>query len=129
MVEGIWNGISGAASWLWDQIVGFGGDVVNWFAGVFGIHSPSRVMRDEIGKMLGLGMVEGIEDSREAVLGAVRDMGQAATGGLSAGIGVNSPGIGGKHITLNQYNNSPKALTRREIYRQTHNALALAGGA
>lgn len=129
LVEGIWNGISGAASWLWDQIVGFGGDVVNWFAGVFGIHSPSRVMRDEIGKMLGLGMVEGIEDSREAVLGAVRDMGQAATGGLSAGIGVNSPGIGGKHITLNQYNNSPKALTRREIYRQTHNALALAGGA
>jgi len=129
LVEGIWNGISGAASWLWDQIVGFGGDVVNWFAGVFGIHSPSRVMRDEIGKMLGLGMVEGIEDSREAVLGAVRDMGQAATGGLSAGIGVNSPSIGGKHITLNQYNNSPKALTRREIYRKTHNALALAGGA
>lgn len=130
LVSGIWDGISGAASWLWDKITGFGNDVLGWFKGIFGIHSPSRVMRDEIGKMLGLGVVDGIEDSRTAVLDAVRNMGEAATSGLSAGIGVNSPGIaGGKHITLNQYNTSPKALSRREIYRQTHNALALAGGA
>ncbi len=131
IVEGIWNGISGAASWLWDKITGFGNDILGWFKGIFGIHSPSRVMRDEIGKFLGLGIAEGIEDSKNAVHGASKALSRKAVEGVPDGAGGpgNGPGIGGKHITINQYNTSPKALSRREIYRQTHNALALAGGA
>ena len=130
IVKGIWDGISGAASWLWDKITGFGKDILGWFKGIFGIHSPSRVMRDEIGKFLGLGMAEGIEDGMQAVNSAVHKLSGAALDGFDtpnrpAGNG----GVAGRSITFNQYNNSPKALSRREIYRQTHNALAFAGGA
>lgn len=130
IVKGIWDGISGAASWLWDKITGFGNDILGWFKGIFGIHSPSRVMRDEIGKFLGLGMAEGIEDGMQAVNSAVHKLSGAALDGFDtpnrpAGNG----GVAGRSITFNQYNNSPKALSRREIYRQTHNALAFAGGA
>lgn len=130
IVKGIWDGISGAASWLWDKITGFGNDILGWFKGIFGIHSPSRVMRDEIGKFLGLGMAEGIEDGMQAVNSAVHKLSGAALDGFDtpnrpAGNG----GVVGRSITFNQYNNSPKALSRREIYRQTHNALAFAGGA
>lgn len=131
LVKGLWNGISNSYQWIKDKISGWVGNVMDFIKGLFGIHSPSRVMRDEVGKMLGLGMAEGIEDSRNAVNGAVRKLGNAAMGGLSTGSGGGSTtaAAGGRSIVFNQYNNSPKALSRREIYRQTHNALAYAGGA
>lgn len=130
IVKGIWDGISGAASWLWDKITGFGSDVINWFKGIFGIHSPSRVMRDQIGKFLGLGMAEGIEDGMQAVNSAVHKLSGAALDGFSTpNVPAGNGGAAGNSIVFNQYNNSPKALSRREIYRQTHNALAFAGGA
>ena len=130
LVTGLWNGISNSFTWIKNKISGWVGNVMDFIKGLFGIKSPSRVMRDEVGKMLGLGMAEGIEDSRNAVNGAVRKLGDAALGGLSpAGGGASaSGGVGGRTIIFNQTNNSPRALSRREIYRQTHNALAFAGG-
>ena len=130
IVEGLWSGISNSFQWIKDKISGWVGNVMDFIKGLFGIHSPSAVMRDEVGKMLGLGMAEGIEDSRNAVNGAVRKLGDAALGGLSP-VGGGAPGTaaGGRTIIFNQTNNSPRALSRREIYRQTHNALAFAGGA
>ena len=130
IVQGLWNGISNSFTWIKNKISGWVGNVMDFIKGLFGIHSPSAVMRDEVGKMLGLGMAEGIEDSRNAVNGAVRKLGDAALGGLSP-VGGGAPGAaaGGRTIIFNQTNNSPRALSRREIYRQTHNALAFAGGA
>lgn len=130
MIQGLWDGISNSFTWIKDKISGWVGNVMDFIKGLFGIHSPSTVFRDEVGKMLGLGMAEGIEDSRNAVNGAVRKLGNAAVGGLSTGSGGGATAAaGGRSIVFNQYNNSPKALSRREIYRQTHNALAYAGGA
>lgn len=130
IVQGLWDGISGAYNWIKDKISGWVGNVMDFIKGLFGIHSPSTVFRDEIGKMLGLGMAEGITDSRDAVNSAVRKLGDAALGGLSA-TGGGAPGVatGGKAINYTQNIYSPRALSRREIYRQTNNALAFAGGA
>lgn len=131
LVTGLWNGISNSFQWIKDKISGWVGNVMDFIKGLFGIHSPSAVMRDEVGKMLGLGMAEGIESSRNAVNGAVRKLGDAALGGLSpVGGGAGASGAaGGRVINYTQNNYSPRALSRREIYRQTHNALAFAGGA
>ena len=63
LIKGLWNGITGVKDWILDKIGGFTSSVLSSIKGFFGIHSPSRVMRDEVGKMLGLGMAEGIEDS------------------------------------------------------------------
>ena len=131
LVAGLWEGISGSYTWIKNKITGWVGNVTSFIKNLFGINSPSTLMRDEVGKMLGLGMAEGIEQSRSAVNSAVRTLGNAAMGGLSSGIGQTSGGTvatGGKTIILNQTNNSPRALSRLEIYRQTHNALAYAGG-
>lgn len=129
LVTGLWNGISNSFTWIKNKISGWVGNVMDFIKGLFGIHSPSAVMRDEVGKMLGLGMAEGIEDSRNAVNGAVRKLGDAALGGLSpAGGGAPGAAAGGRSINFTQNNYSPRALSRREIYRQTHNALAFAGG-
>lgn len=67
LVQGIWNGISDAASWIWDKISGFCSGIVDKIKGFFGIHSPSKLFADEIGKMLGLGLGEGFDDSLGSV--------------------------------------------------------------
>ena len=71
IVNGIWAGIKA----VWDQLVSWLSDQIDstlgWLADFLGIHSPSTVTRDRIGKPMGqgigLGMVEGIEDSRSDV--------------------------------------------------------------
>lgn len=75
IVRGIWNGISGMGGWLMDQIGGFAGGIVDGIKGFFGIGSPSKVMRDEIGHWLPPGIAEGIEDEAAEPLKALDDMG------------------------------------------------------
>lgn len=67
IVEGLWDGIKGAASWLGDQISGFVGGVVDGVKGFFGIHSPSTVFRDEVGKQLAAGIGLGFTDEMDTV--------------------------------------------------------------
>lgn len=67
IVEGLWEGIKGAASWLGDQISGFVGGVVDGVKGFFGIHSPSTVFRDEVGKQLAAGIGLGFTDEMDTV--------------------------------------------------------------
>lgn len=61
IVHGIWSGISGAAGWLMNQISGFANNIVSGIKGLFGIHSPSTVMRDQVGKYLAEGVAVGWE--------------------------------------------------------------------
>lgn len=63
IVSGIWNGISGAAGWLYNKISGFASSVVSNIKGFFGIHSPSKVMRDEVGKYLAKGIAVGFDEN------------------------------------------------------------------
>lgn len=131
LVEGIWSGISGGYTWIKDKISGWVGNVTDFIKGLFGINSPSTVMRDEVGKMLGAGVAEGITESRGTVQKAVRGLKTAAVDGVQSGgsiTGTAAAATGGNTINFYQTNNSPRALSRREIYRQTHNALAIAGG-
>ena len=61
IVHGIWSGISGAAGWLMDKISSFASGIVDGIKGFFGIASPSKVMRDEVGKYLAEGVAVGWE--------------------------------------------------------------------
>lgn len=61
IVQGIWNGIIGAKDWLWDKITGFASGIVDGFKSALGIHSPSRVLRDMVGKFIPQGIGVGID--------------------------------------------------------------------
>ncbi len=67
MIEGIWNGIRNAKDWLLDKVKDWCGSVLDGIKGFFGIHSPSTVFRDEVGKFLALGVGEGFEKNIGAV--------------------------------------------------------------
>lgn len=68
IVEGLWNGINNAKDWVLGKISGFVDSITSGIKNFFGIHSPSRVMRDEIGKNLMLGMADGISKNASSVL-------------------------------------------------------------
>lgn len=70
IVQGLWNGIQGAAGWLLGRIRGWCSNILNGIKGFFGIHSPSRVMRDEVGVQLAKGMALGIRDGESYVIRA-----------------------------------------------------------
>lgn len=61
IVDGIWKGISGATGWLKNKIGEFASGVVDGIKDFFGIHSPSRLMADEVGKFLPKGLAVGFE--------------------------------------------------------------------
>ena len=60
IVSGIWEGISGSISWIYGKIKGWVGDVLSYIKRLFGIKSPSTVMREQVGKYLSYGLGDGI---------------------------------------------------------------------
>ena len=67
LVQGIWNGISNGLGWIKGKIQGWVGNVTSFIKSLFGIHSPSTVMRDEVGQYLALGIGEGFVDAMGSV--------------------------------------------------------------
>ena len=60
IVNGIWQGISNGTAWIFGKISEWVGSVLAYIKGLFGIKSPSTVMREEVGKMLSYGLGDGI---------------------------------------------------------------------
>ena len=105
---------------LWDVLKSVGNGIVNGFKKLFGIRSPSKVMADEIGRNLALGMAQGVTDNIRAVNEAVR-------GGVDTSFQVD--GMKPRYVTVNQTNHYSQAHSRYEIYksrRDTANAVKLA---
>lgn len=67
IVEGIWKGIWNMGGWITNKIGDFAGGIVKSFKGFLGIHSPSRIMRDMVGRFIGEGIGVGILGSFDTV--------------------------------------------------------------
>lgn len=78
IIQGLINGIVSKAQALWDKVKGIAGRVTKAFKGVLGIHSPSRVMRDEVGKYIGAGLIEGIDSTTGDVMESARKLANSA---------------------------------------------------
>ena len=61
IVTGVWNGICNAAGWFTRQVKSFFSGIVDGVKDALGIHSPSKVFADEIGKWIPPGIGVGIE--------------------------------------------------------------------
>lgn len=71
LIDGLWQGILNTKDWLLNKIKSFAKTITDGIKDFFGIHSPSKVFRDEIGKNLMLGMAEGITGNEKTVLSAM----------------------------------------------------------
>lgn len=86
MIQGLINGVSSMVSQAVAAVKNVGGQMLDGVKSFLGIHSPSRVFRDQVGKMVGLGLLEGIEDHsiRGRIDSAVNHLVEIP-GGTSAG--------------------------------------------
>lgn len=67
LIEGLWNGIKNTWESLKNSVSSFAGGIVDFFKGAFGIHSPSTVMRDKVGKYLAQGLGVGFDNELDNV--------------------------------------------------------------
>lgn len=106
---------------LWECIKAVGNAILDGIKSFFGIKSPSRVFRDEIGKNLALGLGEGFEDN----ISGVKDQMVKSMDGMTAELGdINlnasngsSKGQQGKNIVVNQYNTFSQSKSRYELFK------------
>lgn len=78
IIEGLWNGINDMVGWIKSKIQGFGDSVLQALKDFFGIKSPSRVMRDEVGRFISMGLADGILKGEDAVTSAMNQLGNDA---------------------------------------------------
>ena len=74
LVTGLWEGINDKFSWLTGKIKSFASGVIDKMKGFFGIKSPARSTRDEVGRWLAEGVAVGIEENTEKVENSAEDM-------------------------------------------------------
>lgn len=114
IIKGLWNGINDMAGWIGKKIKGFGENVLGGIKDFFGIHSPSKVMADEVGKNLALGIGEGFEKN---IAGVNKQITSAMD--FNGGVGVvgNVGARTGGGVVVYQTNHYAQAHSRVELYK------------
>ena len=102
LLHGLWEGISGAASWLWEKVSGWASSLVSGIKDFFGIHSPSTVFAEIGGNMadgVGVGFTDrmgGVEGDMTAAMGGAGALTAAqAVNAVNNGIVANIEGLSG----------------------------------
>lgn len=119
VLKGILNGMLDFGSLVKDTIKKLGTKITDSIKSFFGIHSPSRLMRDQIGKNLGLGIGLGFEKSMPEVLKDVNN----AMKSLNAGIESSFNPVINPSVYNNQQNSGqvPKETKTEDKFNITIN--------
>ena len=118
---GVVGGMTDAKKGIATGTQTLGGWIVGGLCDVLGIHSPSKVMHDRVGLMIGAGVAEGIADSARSVRAASEALGASVSigGGRSGGQAVRGPAT----VVYNQTINSPDPVSVGQIYRDTRSLI------
>jgi phage-related protein len=117
LIKGLWNGIKNAGEWLWGKIKGFFKGITDKIKNFLGIHSPSKLFRDEIGENLALGLGEGFEDTMKDVS---QDMQDSIPTSFDVNSTLNGTGSGGALDYYSMVNAFKEALGDMKIEMDDH---------
>ena len=123
LVEGLWNGVSNKVGWVTQKMASFGRQVLDALKTFFGIQSPSKLMRDEIGRFLAEGVAVGFaENDPMAEIEASLNNGVKSMNVPSVGMYGGVGGFGGSEVSIiqNIYSQAQTAadLMQESIYQQ-----------
>lgn len=123
IVSGIANGISAGLSWVVDAAKSVAEAALGAAKGFLGISSPSKAMRDQVGKWIPAGLAEGIDENADVVDESMEDLSRSLTtsvdydlpdfAGLADKLGV------AINASTSQQLNIPLIVDGREIARAT----------
>ena len=83
--NGISNGIESGWNWLKNKVSSLASSLLSAAKSALGIHSPSKLFRDEIGLNIGYGVGEGVEASQPSILKSVSGVADAIADKFNAG--------------------------------------------
>lgn len=76
IIKGIISGIGSMAKMFLDAIVNLAKSAFDGIKNFFGIHSPSKKMRDEIGKNIVKGLIQGVDDEKKNAKKSAEELGE-----------------------------------------------------
>ena len=85
LVEGLWYGISDKVSWLYNKVSGWVSSTLNYIKNLFGISSPSKLMRDEVGRFMAEGIGVGFTKEMKSV---EEEMAEAIPTSFNTSVGI-----------------------------------------
>jgi len=135
IIQGLIDGVSGMVSSAVSAVQNIGGSMLDGVKSFLGIHSPSRRFHDEVGHMMGLGIVEGVEGTVPLIANSLRkattmpnltvNPGGSGSGGYQTGApsggyspgspGGNAPGGGDTYITVHATTNASASQIAKEV--------------
>lgn len=121
IISGIVSGLRNAGASIVNTLMGFARSALNAVKSFLGIRSPSRVFRDQVGKMIPLGMAAGIEAEAGAVTDAMDEIAQATLIDAQTGFNFDSNYTGGtesgavKAVTINNTINAAPGMDVRAL--------------
>lgn len=102
IVEGIWNGIKNGGNWIKEKVGNFAKGILDGMKQSLGIHSPSKVFRDQVGKNIALGVGEGFDDNINKVYDKMRASINFETQRLSTNLSTTANVNRNLNVSLNQ---------------------------
>lgn len=136
IIIGLINGIGAMAGALWDAAINIARSALDAIKSFFGIASPSKLMRDEVGKFIPLGIASGIERNTRPISKAMRGISELTSAAMNADIAMGLhydqptgvPALayaGGYGGTTNFYQtiNTHDSLSESELTREAENLL------
>lgn len=126
IVTGLWNGISNMTGWITNKVMGFANSILGGIKKALGIHSPSTVFRDQVGKYMALGMGVGFEqnvpteDMNDAITESVDKMRKASYSVTANVPATTTSVVNTTEITQNEGKHPDNKPEPREIVIHTH---------
>lgn len=101
IVNGVWNGIKAAKDTFMSDVKSFFDGIIDGVKDALGIGSPSKVFRDEVGRWLPPGVVQGFEAAMPSAMKAIqKDLNKGIdnidTDDISVGAGITVSGFADK---------------------------------
>ena len=74
IVRGIWNGMGNLKNWIVEKVKELARGILDGMKSALGIHSPSKLFKDEVGRFIPQGVAVGIEADTDCALKAIDNM-------------------------------------------------------
>lgn len=118
IIQGLINGIGSMVDAVKNKISEVAGNIKDKITGALGIHSPSRWMRDYVGKFIPQGIAVGIDADADTAYKAMRQLSDGLTNNISPEMALGTRNIGavrGYAATSQIVNNTYNTNTRSDL--------------
>ena len=110
IIHGIISGITSAAGSLFSTMRNIASNALNAAKSALGIHSPSRVFRDAVGKMIPQGVTLGIEANAGQTIKAIKDYASDLVTAIDTNKFLGQVNMSTAGININSENNTDSSL-------------------